>query len=63
MIKFDFIPGVTDAGAPRAAEGGFPYPGHRTVAEQQEAKRAKWRDRYEAERKSLRRLITARRAG
>lgn len=28
-----FIPGVTDAGKPRAAVGGFPYPGHRTFAE------------------------------
>lgn len=30
----DFIPGVTDAGPPRAAKGGFPYTGHATLAAQ-----------------------------
>lgn len=27
-----FTPGVTDQGPPRAAKGGFPYPGHGSLA-------------------------------
>lgn len=34
--KNHFIAGVTDAGKPRAAQGGFPYPGHLTLGEQRE---------------------------
>lgn len=30
MAKHDFISGVTDAGKPHAAKGGFPYPGHKS---------------------------------
>lgn len=33
MADHRFIPGVTDAGKPRAAKGGFPYPGHGTLAD------------------------------
>jgi hypothetical protein len=29
----NFVPGVTDQGPARAAKGGFPYPGHGTLAE------------------------------
>lgn len=29
-----FIPGVTDQGPSRPAKGGFPYPGHGTLADQ-----------------------------
>lgn len=29
-----FIRGVTDAGKPRAAKGGLPYPGHSTLEDQ-----------------------------
>lgn len=28
----DFVAGVTDQGPPRAAKGGFPYPGHGPLA-------------------------------
>lgn len=36
-MKHDFVPGVTDQGRPRAAKGGFPYPGHGTLADQRDA--------------------------
>lgn len=60
--KRDFVPGVTDQGPPRPAPAYFPY-NHGTLADQQEAKRAKWREKYAQERKSLRRPLQTRRAG
>lgn len=45
MPNHDFIPGVTDAGKPRAAKGGFPYPGHGTMADQRRAEEASARAR------------------
>lgn len=61
MSKHDFIPGVTDQGPPRAAKGGFPYPGHKTLGQQREeqeqeiaVRRARERQWYLRNRKSWR---------
>ena len=52
-----FTPGVTDAGAPRAALGGFPYPGHGTLADEAVntvARRSKWRGCHNGDQRSWR---------
>lgn len=60
-MKHGFLRGVTDAGKPRAAKGGFPYPGHMSLGEQRE--RAERKAAKISASAARRRLATARSFG